>query len=206
MAPPDREEHGDARSCRGRSGRSTARIPTDPPRQTTALHRSRAAGCSAVARDAEAAGAGQRARPTLSVSSCRRSAAITASSQTARSAASDQVDVVSTRRTSTAKPAGGAGARTRSASSTRGSRAGRAVRVRQIAREQEDGFRSQLVPGVKASAAAERLAEEIAFACARLATARRGPARTSTGRSLARGSRGGAVARVSDRLPRPARG
>jgi hypothetical protein len=43
------------------------------------------------------------------------------------------------------------------------------VRVRQITREQEDGFRSQLVPGVKASAAAERLAEEIAFACARLA-------------------------------------
>jgi len=41
--------------------------------------------------------------------------------------------------------------------------------VRQITREQEDGFRSQLVPGVKASAAAERLAEEIAFACARLA-------------------------------------
>jgi hypothetical protein len=80
----------------------------------------------------------------------------------------DQVDVVSTHRTSTAKPAAGAG-RTRSASSTRGSRSGGAVRVRQITREQEDGFRSQLVPGVKASAAAERLAEEIAFACARLA-------------------------------------
>jgi hypothetical protein len=79
----------------------------------------------------------------------------------------DQVDVVSTRRTGTAKPAGGA-ARTRSASSTRGGRSGGAVRVRQITREQEDGFRSQLVPGVKASAAAERLAEEIAFACARL--------------------------------------
>ena len=42
------------------------------------------------------------------------------------------------------------------------------VRVRQVAREQEDGFRSPLVPGVKASTAAERLAEEIAFACARL--------------------------------------
>lgn len=41
--------------------------------------------------------------------------------------------------------------------------------MRQITREQEDGFRSQLVPGVKASAAAERLAEEIAFASARLA-------------------------------------
>jgi hypothetical protein len=80
---------------------------------------------------------------------------------------SDQVDVVSPRRTGTAQPAGGA-ARTRSASSTRSSRSSGAVRVRQITREQEDGFRSQLVPGVKASAAAERLAEEIAFACARL--------------------------------------
>jgi hypothetical protein len=81
---------------------------------------------------------------------------------------SDQVDVVSSRRTATAKPAGGA-ARTRSASVARGSRSGGALRVRQVTREQEDGFRSQLVPGVKASAAAERLAEEIAFACARLA-------------------------------------
>lgn len=84
------------------------------------------------------------------------------------------MDVVSPRRTSTAKPASGAG-RARSASSTRGSRASRAVRVRQITREQEDGFRSQLVPGVKASAAAERLAEEIAFACARLATLAQDP-------------------------------
>ena len=77
----------------------------------------------------------------------------------------DQVDVVSSRRTSTTKPAAGAA---RGASSTRSSRSGGAVRVRQITREQEDGFRSQLVPGVKASAAAERLAEEVAFACARL--------------------------------------
>lgn len=82
--------------------------------------------------------------------------------------AQDQVEVVSARRTSTAKPAGGsAPARARGASSTRTGRS-RAVRVRQVAREQEDGFRSDLVPGVKASAAAERLAEEIAFACARL--------------------------------------
>jgi hypothetical protein len=79
----------------------------------------------------------------------------------------DQVEVVSTRRTSTATPAGGA-TRARGASSTRGSRSSGSVRVRQIAREQEDGFRSPLVPGVKASAAAERLAEEIAFAAARL--------------------------------------
>jgi len=42
------------------------------------------------------------------------------------------------------------------------------VRVRQVAREQDDGFRSELIPGVKASAAAERLAQELAFAAARL--------------------------------------
>jgi hypothetical protein len=79
------------------------------------------------------------------------------------------VEVVSNRRTSTAQPARSTTPRQRSgASATRGSRAGGALRVRQIAREQEDGFRSELVPGVKASAAAERLAEELAFAVARL--------------------------------------
>lgn len=82
----------------------------------------------------------------------------------------DQVEVVSSRRTSTAKPAGSAAPRPRSngGSSSRGGRSAGAVRIRQVAREQEDGFRSELVPGIKASAAAERLAEEIAFAVARL--------------------------------------
>jgi hypothetical protein len=79
----------------------------------------------------------------------------------------DQVELVAPRRTSTSKPSGGA-ARSRTGSASRGGRSG-AVRIRQVAREQEDGFHSQLVPGIKASAAAERLAEEIAFACARLA-------------------------------------
>lgn len=81
----------------------------------------------------------------------------------------DQVEIVSNRRTSTSTPATGS-ATTRARSSATASRGGRSggVRVRQIAREQEDGFRSQLIPGVKASAAAERLAEELAFACARL--------------------------------------
>lgn len=79
----------------------------------------------------------------------------------------DQVEVVSNRRTSATKPAGSA-TRARTGSTARGTRGGSALRVRQVAREQEDGFRSQLVPGVKASAAAERLAEEIAFAHARL--------------------------------------
>jgi hypothetical protein len=82
----------------------------------------------------------------------------------------DQVEVVSNRRASAAKPsAGAATTRTRGTATSARGRSGGALRVRQVAREQEDGFRSQLVPGVKASAAAERLAEEIAFACARLA-------------------------------------
>jgi hypothetical protein len=79
----------------------------------------------------------------------------------------DQVELVSQRRTSTAKAPAGA-TRARSAPAARGSRTGGGVRVRQIAREQEDDFRSPLIPGVKASAAAERLAQEIAFATARL--------------------------------------
>lgn len=74
----------------------------------------------------------------------------------------DQVEIVAPRRIGTKAPSGGT--RTRTGSSTRSG----AMRVRQVAREQEDGFRSQLAPGIKASAAAERLAEEIAFACARL--------------------------------------
>jgi hypothetical protein len=49
------------------------------------------------------------------------------------------------------------------------------MRVRQVAREQEDGFRSPLVPGVKASAAAVRLAEEVAYATARLTLLAEGP-------------------------------
>jgi len=80
----------------------------------------------------------------------------------------DEVEVVTPSRRATAAPKRSGAARSGGAASTRsGSRAG-GVRVRQIAREQEDGFRSPLVPGVKASTAAERLAEEIAFACARL--------------------------------------
>lgn len=80
--------------------------------------------------------------------------------------APDQVEVAAPRRTGTKTPGGAA--RSRNGSSSRGGRSGGAMRVRQVAREQEDGFRSQLVPGVKASASAERLAEEIAFANARL--------------------------------------
>jgi len=83
----------------------------------------------------------------------------------------DQVEVVSNRRTSTAQPArpATASATARGRAAARGGRGAGALRVRQVAREQEDGFRSELIPGVKASAAAERLAEELAFAAARLA-------------------------------------
>jgi hypothetical protein len=43
------------------------------------------------------------------------------------------------------------------------------VRVRQLVQAADDGYRSELVTGVKASADAERLADELAFAAARLA-------------------------------------
>lgn len=78
----------------------------------------------------------------------------------------DQVEVVSAHGAGGSRTASGSAA-TRKRSSTSSSRTG-GMRVRHVAREQEDGFRSPLVPGLKASAAAERLAEEIAFASARL--------------------------------------
>jgi hypothetical protein len=43
------------------------------------------------------------------------------------------------------------------------------MQVRRLARGADDGFRSPLVPGLKSSADAERLAEELAFAAGRLA-------------------------------------
>ncbi len=43
------------------------------------------------------------------------------------------------------------------------------MRVRKLTQAADDGFRNELVPGVKASADAERLAAELAFATARLA-------------------------------------
>jgi hypothetical protein len=52
------------------------------------------------------------------------------------------------------------------AGSGRGS--SRGVTVRRLTRGADDGYRSQLVPGLKSGADAERLAEELAFADARL--------------------------------------
>jgi len=43
------------------------------------------------------------------------------------------------------------------------------LRVRRVARAGADGYASQLVPGIRATADAERLAEELAFAAGRLA-------------------------------------
>ena len=56
-------------------------------------------------------------------------------------------------------------------SSTRTSsrRSASAVVVRQVARAAEDGYASELVPGLKASGDAKRLAAELAFSTARLA-------------------------------------
>jgi hypothetical protein len=64
-------------------------------------------------------------------------------------------------------PSSGPGART----PTRprgGGRSGSRMTVRQLVRETADDFRSNLVPGIKSGADAERLAEELAFAATRL--------------------------------------
>jgi hypothetical protein len=63
--------------------------------------------------------------------------------------------------------AGGGGTSVGEATGRRGSRA-EGVRVRREGRAEDDGFRSQLVPGLRASADAIRLAEEIAFSSGRL--------------------------------------
>jgi hypothetical protein len=69
------------------------------------------------------------------------------------------------RRASGGSSSGGTATRQRSAGA--GGRHSSTMRVRHVARETDDGFRSQLAPGLKASGDAERLAEEIAFASAR---------------------------------------
>lgn len=63
----------------------------------------------------------------------------------------------------------------RGASRRGGSARPASVQVRRLARGVDDGFRSPLVPGLKSSADAERLAEELAFAVARLTRLRDDP-------------------------------
>ncbi|MFP5362885.1 MAG: hypothetical protein ACLGI5_09165 [Thermoleophilia bacterium] len=67
------------------------------------------------------------------------------------------------------RPAGTGSSRARSASggATRTARSS-AVRVRQLTQAADDGYRSALVPGLRATSDAERLAAELAFASARL--------------------------------------
>jgi hypothetical protein len=57
----------------------------------------------------------------------------------------------------------------RTASRRSGQTRSTGMQVRRLARGAEDGFHSPLVPGLKSSADAERLAEELAFAAGRLA-------------------------------------
>lgn len=66
------------------------------------------------------------------------------------------------------------GGRTRR-SSARSGRGGTGVTVRRLVREADDGYSSPLVPGLRSRAAAQRLAEELAFATARLATLQSDP-------------------------------
>jgi hypothetical protein len=66
-------------------------------------------------------------------------------------------------------PARERSARTPSTSSRRSGRSSSAVVVKRVARAVEDGYENELVPGLKASGDARRLASEIAFATARLA-------------------------------------
>jgi hypothetical protein len=51
----------------------------------------------------------------------------------------------------------------------RAARPAAGVRVRRLQRETDDGYRSELVPGLKSGADAERLAAELAYAATRLA-------------------------------------
>ncbi|MEA2192616.1 MAG: hypothetical protein QOI73_2737 [Solirubrobacteraceae bacterium] len=69
------------------------------------------------------------------------------------------------------RPSGSSPARTaRSAApAARSSRGSGAVRVRRLTQAADDGYRNELVSGIRATADAERLAAELAFATARLA-------------------------------------
>lgn len=73
-------------------------------------------------------------------------------------------------RTPGVRSTGGPVTRRRATTTRSSTRAGGGMRVRKVARAQDDGFRSPLVPGVRSSADAERLAEEIGYAVGRLGT------------------------------------
>lgn len=56
-----------------------------------------------------------------------------------------------------------------------GQRAGQGLKIRRLTRGADDGFRSQLVPGLRSGEDAHRLAHELAFAATRLARLRDAP-------------------------------
>jgi hypothetical protein len=62
------------------------------------------------------------------------------------------------------------GGRTRGSSARSAGGSGGGVRVKRLERGADDGYQSPLVPGLKSSVEAERLADELAFAAARLET------------------------------------
>jgi len=78
-----------------------------------------------------------------------------------------EADPPSGGRRSSASPAPAARATRAPSAAKRGSRS--AMRVRKVTQAADDGYRNELVTGVKASSDAERLAAELAFATARLA-------------------------------------
>jgi hypothetical protein len=63
----------------------------------------------------------------------------------------------------------GSGSRARSAPRPGAPRPSAGLRVRRLERETDDGYRSELLPGLKSGAGAQRLAAELAFAATRLA-------------------------------------
>jgi hypothetical protein len=69
-------------------------------------------------------------------------------------------------RTSQPRPGRAGPARARGGSSSPGVRGG--LKVRRLVRGADDGYRTPLLPGLRSSEDAERLAEELAFAAARL--------------------------------------
>jgi hypothetical protein len=87
----------------------------------------------------------------------------------AREQAIELRPIVSSSQPRTSQPRTSAGtpsSRTRAGDGRSGAGAG--VRVRRLARGVDDGYHSSLVPGLKSSSDAERLAEELAFAARRL--------------------------------------
>jgi hypothetical protein len=74
----------------------------------------------------------------------------------------------STPRSSAARRETPAGAPARAAAPARGGSRGRGLTVRKLVRGIDDGYRSSLVPGLKSSQDAERLAAELGFAATRL--------------------------------------